>query len=108
MPKPKDGHDGYRGETKGKKGFTKRVTYAASNKITGDADWTLCEGEALRTLIARCTEEGAAIMFGYSRDRGAYHIVVFDDDGKLSEWIPQNTDVSEGVWNLIARWFTTE
>jgi hypothetical protein len=81
-------------------GLTNRYKAGKGTGPGGMADWDRCEGEALRTLVATVANQGGAVLFGYSRDRGAYRVIIMDDDDKITEWIPCNTDVNEAIWNL--------
>lgn len=66
----------------------------------GKADWSLAEGEAIRHLVATVADQGGAVLLGYSRDQGAYRVIVMDGDEKFTEWIPCTTDVNEALYNL--------
>lgn len=102
MPKRAGGNDDPRGSKKGKGGLTQKYNqhYAAAHE--GDADWGTCDGEVLGVLIAGVCETGAAILFGYSRDRGAYRIIVMDDDGKITKWIPCTAEITEALWAFLS------
>ena len=41
-------------------------------------DWGRIDPELLWKVIQRCTQDDGAVMFGYSRDGGAYSIKVYD------------------------------
>jgi hypothetical protein len=47
-------------------------------KATEQPDWGRMEPELLWRVIQRCTQDDGAVMFGYSRDGGAYSIKVYD------------------------------
>jgi len=41
-------------------------------------DWGRLDPDLLWKVIQRCTQDDGAVMFGYSRDGGAYSIKVYD------------------------------
>lgn len=87
-------------ERKERKGVTERYKQARNVHPDSLADWSMASGEAIRELITSATAEGGAILLGYSRDRGAYRIIIMDDDDKVTEWIPCSTDLDEALYNL--------
>ena len=73
----------------------------AKGSIAGEvADWGTASPAALSHLIQAATAEGGAVLLGYSRDRGAYRIILMDDGDKITEWIPCTTDLDEALYNL--------
>lgn len=72
------------------------------------ADWDRAEGEAIRVLVSTVCSQGGAVLLGYSRDRGAYRVIIMDDDDKITEWIPCTTDLNEALYNLAAELSTTD
>lgn len=81
-------------------GITARLQYGKAADPAVRADWGTVSPVALQALIAAVTETGAAVLLGYSRDRGAYRVLLMDDDGKMPVWIPCTTDVDQAIEDL--------
>jgi len=56
--------------------FSSRIQAAANNV---QPDWGRIDAELLWKLIQACTENDGAVMFGYSRDGGAYSVKIYED-----------------------------
>jgi len=91
------------GKTERQPTLTERWNYQNSKEKHDAADWARCDGEAVIYLIAEVSKRGGAVLFGYSRDKGAYRLIVMDDGGKATEWIPCTTDITEAVWAFSSR-----
>lgn len=97
----KHGNEDPRGSKPKGKGLTARLQYGNTGEGVERADWGTVSPQALQDLIGVVTGTGAAILLGYSRDRGAYRILIMDDDGKMPVWIPCTTDVDQAVEDLV-------
>lgn len=83
-------------------GLTTRYKSTRQPQGGSIADWDKASGEAIRWLVAVVCNQGGAVLLGYSRDRGAYRVIIMDDDDKITEWIPCTTDLDEALYNLAA------
>lgn len=100
MAKNKYGNHGPEYKDKKGGGLTNRYKQAKGTSSGTMADWDNAEGEAIRYLVSVVANQGGAVLLGYSRDRGAYRIIIMDDDDKITEWIPATTDLNEALYNL--------
>jgi len=98
----KNGNDDPRKNPPKGKGLTARLQYGNTGKGEVQAEWGMVSPTALQSLIDVVTGTGAAILLGYSRDRGAYRILIMDDDGKFPVWVPCTTDVDQAIEDLTA------
>lgn len=80
-----------------------RMTYGNTGKGTTTAQWGLCSPVLLQSLITTVTDQGGAILLGYSRDQGSYRIIIMDGDDKATKWIPCTTDIDEAIEDLISQ-----
>lgn len=96
----KHGNDDPRGNAPRGNGLTARLQYGRAKGGAEEADWGMVSPVEVLALITTVTDQGAAVLFGYSRDRGAYRILIMDDDGKAPVWIPCTTDVDLAIQNL--------
>lgn len=97
---PNDDPRPQKGKSSGLAQKWKRATPETAGML---ADWDTCDGEALRALVMSVTRVGAAIMFGYSLDRGAYLVTILDGPDRHKEWIPCTADITSAVWDLVER-----
>ena len=100
MSKRPRGNDDPRGEKRTGTGLTARLQYGRAKEAGAVADWATVSPVAVAALIGVVTDTGAAILFGYSRDRGAYRVLIMDDAGKAPVWIPCTTDVDQALEDL--------
>lgn len=68
------------------------------------ADWSSVDAEALRQLVANVTSAGAAITFGYTRDRGAYALHFADGSDRYKDYVPATDDVQLVIAELLVLW----
>lgn len=60
------------------KGTKSKLSERFSQATRGEQpDWGRIEPELVWKLIQRCTQDDGAVMFGYSRDGGAYSLKVY-------------------------------
>jgi len=67
----------------------------ARRKIGVVADWRQCDGDVLSRAVAAVTSSGAALLFGYTRDGGAYSIVFLNGGVQKKEYVPATADITE-------------
>lgn len=77
------------------------AAYPAMGNAMARADWKQCDSAAIGDLVAYVADLGGAVLLGYSRDGGAYRVVIFDEDDQLKKWVPCTTDITEAMWNLL-------
>lgn len=97
----KHGNDDPRGTVRGSAGIVAKWKQATAGVGSATAEWGYVDTSLLSSLVAAVTGAGAAIMFGYSQDRGAYLITILDGPDRHKEWIPCTTDVNEVLERLI-------
>jgi hypothetical protein len=64
-----------------------------SESSGGQPDWSRIDGEWLRTIIHDLTREDGAVLFGYSRDGGAYAVTIFDGESKEKLYVHSDTEL---------------
>lgn len=83
-----------------KESFLQKYRDENTVDAAGYADWGRCGGEGLRAFVQAVGFQGGAVLLGYSRDKGAYRVIIMDDDDKLTKWIPCTADIDAEVWKL--------
>lgn len=95
------------GKTKsGKRGSVRNAERLAIFKdggATAGADWGACDPRWLQAVIVMATSLGGAIMFGTSRDGGAYSLVLYLDGEKASLWFNGGADLDAELEAVHAR-----
>jgi hypothetical protein len=51
------------------------------------ADWATADAELIKAAIAAAADTGGALRFGYSRDKGAYAVGIYDGGEPYTEFI---------------------
>lgn len=100
MPHRSRPNDDPRPEKGKRKSFAQSYGAVDPTRAVGTADWGAVSPQAIQGLVSQATAEGGAVLLGYSRDRGAYHIVLMDDGGKVSRWVPCSTDVDAALEDI--------
>lgn len=75
-----------------------------TEKSTAGADWGTADARWLAACIAGISAVDGAIMFGYSRDGGAYRVIVYLDGDSAKLWWNGDCDVNielEALWTYI-------
>lgn len=106
MPHRSRPNDDPRPEKSTRKTFSQSYGRMDPTRAAGNADWGTVSPQAMQGLVSAATATGGAILLGYSRDRGAYHVVIMDDGGKVSRWIPCTTDVDMALEELANELWT--
>lgn len=76
-----------------------------SIKYQNAVDWKACDAELVLEAITRCSFEGGALRFGYTRDGGAYAVGVMGD-GEPYTLYATNTEELENLLKAIINGFT--
>ncbi|KKK95262.1 hypothetical protein LCGC14_2674590 [marine sediment metagenome] len=74
--------------------------FAASSESHG-ADWGACSPEKLQGVIEGITRLGGAVIFGLSRDGGAYSVTLLLDKDKAALWFNADADVNQELDNVM-------
>lgn len=75
--------------------LAKRTSFVDSGNNTnrfhrgghGPADWDIADAELIKAAIAAAATTGGALRFGYSRDKGAYAVGIYDGGEPYTEFI---------------------
>ena len=81
-------------ETRGKRS-------KGSRRRGQEAEWKNANPELLYYLIKLITEIGGAILFGRSRDGGAFSIKCWDAEGDWTDYLPGSGDVNEWLHEIL-------
>jgi len=66
------------GKNEGSNGSKSKLAQRISQATRGEEpDWGRIDSDLIWRLIQRCTVDDGAVMFGYSRDGGAYSLKVY-------------------------------
>lgn len=68
------------------------------------ADWSGIDPAILAQLITNVTAQGAALTFGYTKDRGAYALHFADGADRWKDYIPANGEADVIVAELVILW----
>lgn len=64
-------------------------------------DWGRIDPELLWKAIQRCTADDGAIMFGYSRDGGAYSLKVYDGGEPEKAYFHSDAEIIDFITFLL-------
>ena len=72
-----------------------------SNRVASEQpDWGRIEDRLIWTVIQRVTTDDGAIMFGYSRDGGAYSILIYGGSDPWKNYFHSDAEVTEFLVEL--------
>jgi len=74
---------------------------AAGKGEQNQPDWGRIEDRLLWQLIQVATADDGAILFGYSRDGGAYACTLFVGDEKEKLYFHSDAEITEAIINMI-------
>lgn len=77
------------------------IKNAAGKGESNQPDWGRIEDRLLWTLIQVATADDGAVLFGYSRDGGAYAVTLFVGDDKEKLYFHSDAEITEAIINLI-------
>lgn len=55
--------------------------------------WSDIPSDTIAAIVELVTSFGAAVMFGVTSDKGAYSLLILDNDNKIKEYPHDETDV---------------
>lgn len=64
-------------------------------------DWGRIDPELIWKLIQRCTADDGAVMFGYSRDGGAYSLKVYAGGEPEKAYLHSDTEMVDFITYLL-------
>lgn len=94
------GNDDPRGNKGKGAGIKSRWNTAKGSGGGGDCNWGYCDGNTMTRFLHAVAVQGAAVTLGYSRDGGAYMVIILDGEDRIKEWIPSTTDITEALENI--------
>lgn len=80
---------------------TDRLAAFADGSVKGSADWGTVSPEWLQGVIVGITALGGAVIFGLSRDQGAYAVTLLLDDAKTTLWFNGDADLDEALEGVV-------
>ncbi len=69
----------------------------------GEADWSSCDSDWLRTVVLAITSMGGAITFGLSRDMGAYSVTLMLDGDRKTLWFGSGSDMTDEMKTIAGQ-----
>lgn len=72
----------------------------AQKTVSEQPDWGRIEDRLLWTVIQRVTPDDGAIMFGYSRDGGAYSVRLYGAGEPFTSYFHRDSEVTEFLISL--------
>lgn len=70
-------------------------------KTTAGADWSTADPRWLAACVARICASGGGILLGYSRDQGAYRVIVYMGDDMAKLWWNGDCDLNHELESLF-------
>jgi len=64
-------------------------------------DWGRIDMELLWKVIQACTSDDGAVMFGYSRDGGAYSVKIYDGGEPMKEYFHRDEEVTQFLYGIL-------
>jgi hypothetical protein len=84
----------------GGKGNRLREVLAAQQAST-QPDWGRIDMELLWKVIQATTSDDGAVMFGYSRDGGAYSVKIYDGGEPMKEYFHRDEELIEFLLGIL-------
>jgi len=68
---------------------------------TNQPDWGRIDADLLWKVIQATTSDDGAIMFGYSRDGGAYSVKVYDGGDPMKEYFHRDEELIQFLYGVL-------
>ncbi len=78
-----------------------RLAAFANDSGRGGADWGSASCAWLQGVIVGITALGGAVIFGLSRDQGAYAVTLLLDDSRETLWFNGDVDLDECLEGVV-------
>jgi len=90
------------GKSKGTSTGKNKLAERFSQGTRGEQpDWGRIDPELLWKLIQRCTADDGAVMFGYSRDGGAYSLKVYAGGEPEKAYLHSDAEMTDFITYLL-------
>ncbi len=92
------------GETRSKRGSVRndrRLAAIAQRRKGVAADWLGCDSESIQAIVHQITQLGGAVIFGTSRDGGAYSVTLLLEGEKEILWINGDSDLDKELSAVV-------
>jgi hypothetical protein len=73
----------------------------AAKAATDQPDWGRVDAELLWKVIQACANGDGAVMFGYSRDGGAYNVKVYDGGEPVKWYGHTDQELTEFLYGIL-------
>jgi hypothetical protein len=70
------------------------------NYVKGDADWAKVDEALILAALSSVTAEGAALLFGTTRDKGALVLTVCDGDERVKLYASTREEMNEHLRSI--------
>jgi len=84
-------------------GLLGRLNHTEGKSSAETVSWASVPGTLVSWLVEYCSQEGAAVMFGTTRDGGALVLTIFDGGKKHSEYFGSGQDMGAAVWSFCLK-----